>query len=152
MKTFCHACGRLTDKIVQTFLQQPRPKPKRPYSSSPEPGVEQKDQVSPATQLQKRQIVGDRDDNERQPKRARLTRKYWALFNEMAKTKGINKTSASAPPESSIVSITTKTTSTTSSSFAIRAYKNGILELRYSKPPTNLKEIHEGHAKSRATA
>lgn len=104
--------------------------------------------------MRKRQIGsdGDREDNGRQIKRARLTRKNLALFDKMGKKKGPNKASASAPPESTSESIATKATSTTSSGFAIQAYKNGILEPRYSKPTTNLKEIHEQCARSRIAA
>jgi hypothetical protein len=101
--------------------------------------------------LPKRQIDSDGDD-ERQLKRARLTRKNLAVFDKMAKKKGSSKALASTPPESTIESTTTNSTSTTSSGFAIQAYENGILEPRYSKPPTNLKDIREQHVRSRATA
>ncbi|KAI1296442.1 hypothetical protein F5Y03DRAFT_370414 [Xylaria venustula] len=44
------------------------------------------------------------------------------------------------------MSSTTKTTSTTTS------YKNGILEPRYSKPPTDLKDLRTRLARPRETA
>ncbi|RYO96193.1 hypothetical protein DL764_007509 [Monosporascus ibericus] len=109
--------------------------PSIPYASSLETDVERIEQVSPATRLRKRQIGSGGDDNERQLKRAQLTRKNLALFNKMTKRKGTNKASASAPPESTVEPPTTKPTSTTSSGFAIQARKNGILNPIYSKPP-----------------
>ncbi|KAK0622001.1 hypothetical protein B0T17DRAFT_493439 [Bombardia bombarda] len=105
------------------------------------------EQVSPTTLLRKRQIESD---DKHQPKRVRLTRKNLAVFNKMVK-KG-KKTSASAPPDSTVESSTTKTTSTTTSGFAMKADKNGILDPRSSKPPTNLEDIHKRHARSRGTA
>ncbi|RYP67901.1 hypothetical protein DL769_005637 [Monosporascus sp. CRB-8-3] len=141
------------EELVQATPQQPKPKPSRcPYTSSPEPEVERPEQVSPATRLRKRQIGSDGDDNEHQLKRARLTRKNLALFDKMAKKKGSNMASASAPPESTAQSSTTKTTSTITSGFAIHAYKNGILDPVSSKPPQNLEDIRERAARSRATA
>jgi hypothetical protein len=70
----------------------------------------------------------------------------------MAKKKGANKVSVSAPPESTVDSSSTKTTSTTSSGFAMRAYENGVLLHVSSKPPTNLKDIHQRYDRSRGTA
>lgn len=52
-----------------------------PHASSPEPKIEEEEQASPATRLRKRQIGRDGDENEHQLKRARLTRKNLALFN-----------------------------------------------------------------------
>ncbi|KAK0635023.1 hypothetical protein B0T17DRAFT_515079 [Bombardia bombarda] len=121
------------EKAEQTAetLQQPRP-----------------EQVSSATLLRKRQI--DSDGDKHQPKRARLTRENLAVFNKMVK-KG-KKTSASAPPDSTVESSTTKTVSTTTSGFAIQADENGILQPRYSKPPKNIEDIVERLARSRETA
>lgn len=114
-------------------LQQPRP-----------------EQVSPATLLRKRQIGSDGDDDEHQPKRARLTRKNLALFSKMTKKKGTTK--PSARPDSTAESSTSKTTSTTSSGFAIQAHRNGILNHLHSKPPKNLEDVVERLARSRETA
>ncbi|KAI0410457.1 hypothetical protein F5X98DRAFT_368800 [Xylaria grammica] len=84
---------------------------------------------------------GDGDDeHEHELKRARWTRKNLARFNKTAKKKG------------TIDSLSVKTVSTTSSDFAIRAHRNSILDPLNSKPPTNLENIHEQHARSRATA
>ncbi|KAK0742203.1 hypothetical protein B0T21DRAFT_125650 [Apiosordaria backusii] len=141
------------EQAAKTTLQLPKSNPpKHPYASSLEPKVESPEQVSPPTRLQKRQIGSDGDDNEHQPKRVQLTRKNLALFNKMAKKKGTNKASASAPPESTAESSTTKTTSTTTSGFAIQAYKNGILNPLSSKPPTNLEDMRKRVAGSRRTA
>ncbi|KAK0655388.1 hypothetical protein B0T16DRAFT_289635, partial [Cercophora newfieldiana] len=74
---------------------------------------------------------------------ARLTQKNLALFDKMAKKKTSGTTDGSS---------TTKTTLTTTSGFAIQAYKNGILEPGYSKPPENLEDIRKRLAKPRATA
>ncbi|KAK0655474.1 hypothetical protein B0T16DRAFT_397072 [Cercophora newfieldiana] len=98
-------------------------------------------QAPQSTQTRKRQL--DSDDDKRQPKRARLTRKNLAAFDKMGKKK------TSDPSDDSG---STKAISTTSSGFAIQAYKNGILDPRYSKPPTNLEDLHERHARSRETA
>jgi hypothetical protein len=113
-----------------------------------EPRPKQERQAAPAATPRKRQI--DDSDVEPQPKRARptseparLTQKNLALFDKMTKKKTSGTTDGSS---------TTKTTSTTSSGFAIQAYKNGILDPRSSKPPTNLEDIQKRHAKSRATA
>ncbi|EFY87835.1 hypothetical protein MAC_06083 [Metarhizium acridum CQMa 102] len=134
-------------------LQPPKP-PGRPPTLPLELKVEGQKQHPPATESWKRQVGsdGDGDGDEHQPKRAPLTQKNLARFNKMGRKKGISKVSAPAPPESTTESTTTKTTSTTSSGFAIQAYKNGILEPRYSQPPTNLKKIQDQHARSRATA
>ncbi|POR32988.1 Uncharacterized protein TPAR_06803 [Tolypocladium paradoxum] len=137
------------EQAAKTVQSKPS---KRPYTSSLEPKVDGPAQASPATPLQKRQVEVDSDDKEHQPKRARLTRKNLALFNEMGKKKGNNKASASAPPNSAVESSTTKTTSTTTSGFAIQARDNGILDTRSSKPPENLEDIRKRLARSRATA
>ncbi|KAK5663088.1 hypothetical protein OQA88_6504 [Cercophora sp. LCS_1] len=92
----------------------------------------------------RKQRVED-DDCEPQPKRARLTRKNLTLFDKMRKHS--KKTSDPSDDSGS-----TKTISTTSTGFAIQARKNGILEPRHSKPPTNLEDLHERHARSRETA
>ncbi|KAK0630502.1 hypothetical protein B0T17DRAFT_589996 [Bombardia bombarda] len=73
-------------------------------------------------------------------KRARLTRENLALFNKMAKKKGNSKTLTSVPLESTLKSSSTAmTTSTTMSGFATQAQKNGILQPRCSKPPSEYK-------------
>ncbi|KAK0629992.1 hypothetical protein B0T17DRAFT_527213 [Bombardia bombarda] len=130
--------------------QQPNPL-QRPSTTPPEVRIEEQERASPTTLLRKRQTNSDGDDNEHQLKRARLTRKNLAEFN-MAKKKGANKVSVSAPPESTIESSSTKTTSTTTSGFAIRAFKNGVLLHSQSKPPTNLQAYHERYEQSRRTA
>lgn len=104
----------------------------------------QGEQVPANPPSRKQQIAVDSNDNKPQPKRAQLTRKNLALFDKMGKKKDSqNSTTASQK---------TKTTSTTASGFADQAYKNGILPPRHSKPPTNLEDIYERHAKCRATA
>jgi hypothetical protein len=113
-----------------------------PEVSRAEPPSSQEGQVPVIPPSRKRQIDSGSDD-EPLVKRARLTRKNLALFDKMGRKK------ASDPTDDLN---TTKTTSTTTSGFAIQAYKNGILPPRYSKPPTNLKDFHERHARSRATA
>ncbi|KAL8380650.1 hypothetical protein RB595_005089 [Gaeumannomyces hyphopodioides] len=77
------------------------------------------------------------------PEPARLTRQNLAEFNKMGKKKTSNTSDDSG---------STKTISTTSTGFAIQTRKNGILEPRHSKPPTNLENLHERHARSRETA
>ncbi|KAI0879537.1 hypothetical protein GGS24DRAFT_437800 [Hypoxylon argillaceum] len=140
------------EQVNKTTLQ-PIPDPhKCPPALSLELKTEGAERVSPATQLRKRQISSDAEDNERRLTRARLTRKNLALFEKMARKKGPNTASASAPPDSTNGSLTTKTTSTTMSGFAIQARKNGILDPLHSKPPTNIKAIREQHARSRRTA
>ncbi|KAK4134963.1 hypothetical protein BT67DRAFT_360119, partial [Trichocladium antarcticum] len=88
----------------------------------------------------------------RELKRTQLTRRNLVLFNKMGKTKtGSNK--VSSPSDSSDrATTTTKTISTTSSGFEARAYQNGIIGPRYSKPPTNIREIEGQHARPRETA
>lgn len=134
------------------IIQQPKPS-KRPDTSSVEPKADGPERVSSATRLQKRQIGSDdngrSDDNEHQPKRARLTRKNLALFDRMAEKKGIN--TASSTPLESTVDSSTRTTSTTTAGFAIKVRKNGILRAPYSKPPTNLEDIRNRFAGSRET-
>ncbi|KAL2689380.1 hypothetical protein Neosp_003433 [[Neocosmospora] mangrovei] len=103
----------------------------------------QEDQVPANPPSRKRQLDSD-DDAEPQTKRARttqptleparLTRQNLARFNKMGKKK------TSDPSDDSG---SAKTISTTSTGFAIQARKNGILEPRYSKPPTNLEDLHE---------
>ncbi|KAJ2895956.1 hypothetical protein MKZ38_006002 [Zalerion maritima] len=101
------------------------------------------EQITPATTSRKRQVDSDSDSDEPQLKRARLTRKNLALFGRMGRKKA---------PDSTDESRTTKTTSTAASGFAIQARKNGILDPRSSKPPQNLEDIRERHARPRATA
>ncbi|RMZ81932.1 hypothetical protein DV738_g2010, partial [Chaetothyriales sp. CBS 135597] len=45
-----------------------------------------------------------------------------------------------------------RTTSTTASGFAILAYKNGILNPRLSKPPSNIEDIHKRRVEPRRSA
>ncbi|KAK3380537.1 hypothetical protein B0T24DRAFT_521143 [Lasiosphaeria ovina] len=118
------------------------------------PRLEGQEQVSPATQSQNRQIGSD-GDNEHQLQPTRLTRNNLARFNKMARKKG-TKASGSAPKSTdksltTETTSTTKTTSTTTSSFAIKAYKNDMLDTISSKPPTNHREIRERHTRSRET-
>ncbi|KIH92779.1 hypothetical protein SPBR_02779 [Sporothrix brasiliensis 5110] len=101
-------------------------------------------QTPQSTQTQKRQIVGDCDNDKAPPKRARLTRQNLAAFDKMGKNKTSNPTDGS--------STTTKSTSTTTSGFALQARKNGILDPRSSKPPQNLEDLRERLARSRETA
>ncbi|GAB1311908.1 Heterokaryon incompatibility protein [Madurella fahalii] len=138
----------------KTTRRHPKPKPpKRRDTSLPEPKVEKQEQVSPTTQLQKRQIDSGGDDNGYQLKRARLTRKNLGFFNKMAR-KGTKRGSAyaSAPRDSTVDSSPTKTTSTTTSGFAIQLSKNRVLHPLYSKPPTNLADIRERYNLPRKTA
>ncbi|KAI9779176.1 MAG: hypothetical protein M1839_007711 [Geoglossum umbratile] len=102
--------------------------------------------------VQKRKIGSDVDNNKHQLKQARLTKENLTLFNKMARKKGANRASTSAPLELTDVSSGTKTTSTTLSGFAVQAYENGILDPPCSKPPTNLEDIQKRHAISRETA
>ncbi|KND91729.1 hypothetical protein TOPH_03830 [Tolypocladium ophioglossoides CBS 100239] len=143
------------EQVDKTTGQDPKPKPKhlkRRDTSPPDPSVERQEQVPPATQLQKWQLDSDGDNDKRQLKRTRLTRKNLARFNKMGKRKASKNASASAHLESTVDSSSAKTISTTTSGFAIQAYKNGILEPLYSKPPTNLGDIRKRHTRSRATA
>ncbi|KAI0398707.1 hypothetical protein F4802DRAFT_611421 [Xylaria palmicola] len=82
-------------------------------------------------------------------KQVRLTQGNLALLDKVTGGKHINKTLAS--PESAGGSSTTKSTSTSTPGFAIQAYKNGILEPRYSKPPTNLEDLRLRFAQPRET-
>ena len=152
MKPFAQANPPLMEETVQTTRQEPEPKsPTCPRASSIEPKVEGLQRISPAMRLRKRQIGSDSnsDDNEHQPKRARLTQKNLALFNKMGRKRGPNGASVFAPTNESD---TAKTTSTTSSGFAIQAYENGILHPFSSKPPENLEDIRKRYAQSRRTA
>ncbi|KAK3337346.1 hypothetical protein B0T19DRAFT_447931 [Cercophora scortea] len=124
----------------------------QPELSQAELPPTQAEQVPANSQTRKRQL--DSDDNAElrtKPARttrltskpARLTRKNLAEFNKMGKKKTSDPTDDSR---------STKTTSTTTSSFAVKAQKNGILDPRSSKPPTNLEEIREQYARPCATA
>ena len=84
-----------------------------------------------------------------QPNRAPLTRRNLALFEKMMKRKESEK-SASISQEA-MTETSTKTTSTTSTGFAIKARRNGILNPRGSKPPTNLEDIRKRLASPRAS-
>ncbi|KAJ2995437.1 hypothetical protein NUW58_g1274 [Xylaria curta] len=141
------------EQVAKTGPQHPKPEPpKRLCASLLEPKVEEPEQVSPATWSRKRQIGCGVDKNRHQLKRARLTRKNVALFNRMARKNEANKASASASLESAVGLSTTKTTSTTSTGFDVRARKNGMLDPRSSKPPTNLKDLEKRHTQSRGSA
>lgn len=127
--------------------KQPSPEP-----SQAELPPAQEEQVPANPPSRKRQLDSD-DDAEPRAKRARttrpaseparLTRKNLALFNKMGKKKSSDPSDDSG---------STKTISTTSTGFAIQARENGMLEPRYSKPPTNLEDIRKRLASSRATA
>lgn len=94
------------------------------------------------------------DGDEPRAKRARtteltsepapLTRRNLARFNKMM---GEKTPDASDDPSGS-----PKTISTTSSGFALKARKNGILEVLESKPPTNLEALRGRYARSRESA
>ncbi|KAI3396591.1 hypothetical protein diail_12042 [Diaporthe ilicicola] len=68
----------------------------------------------------------------------------------MARKKGTGKAAASTPLESTCKS--TLSTTTMTSGFAMKAYKNGILDRVSSKPPTNIEDIRARYAESRGTA
>ncbi|KAK0655472.1 hypothetical protein B0T16DRAFT_310182, partial [Cercophora newfieldiana] len=124
----------------------------------------QEEQVPANPPSRKRQLDSD-DDAEPRAKRAqttrptsepaRLTRQNLARFNKMGK-KGTSKAppSASEPSNGSSgkSSGTTKAISTTSAGFAIQAYKNGVRQPPYAKPPPNLGDLRERLAVPRATA
>ncbi|POS70131.1 hypothetical protein DHEL01_v211476 [Diaporthe helianthi] len=61
----------------------------------------------------------------------------------MAKKKAPVNASASLTADTVAESPSTGTKSTTASGFAIQAYKNGILNSRLSKPPSNIRLIHD---------
>ncbi|KAJ8122827.1 hypothetical protein ONZ43_g1075 [Nemania bipapillata] len=113
-------------------------------------GFEQK--VSQSTRSRKRQINNEEDDDnsndndrndERVLKRARLTRKNLARFNKMVGTRTSGGPApASIPLHSTATSSSAKPISTTSPSFDLKATKNGMLNQAFSKPPTNLENIH----------
>ncbi|KAK3366698.1 hypothetical protein B0T24DRAFT_681899 [Lasiosphaeria ovina] len=140
------------EKLVQTTLQQPKPKPlEHPHALSLKSEVKRLEQVSPATRLRKRQISSDGNDKH-QPKLARLMRRNLTLFNKITKKMGANK--ASARLDSTAESSTTqaKTISTTSSGLETQATKNGILLSSNSKPPENAKGLVDHLNRSRRTA
>ncbi|KAK4133511.1 hypothetical protein BT67DRAFT_404805 [Trichocladium antarcticum] len=93
--------------------------------------------------LQERQVGSDDDSTGRQLRRAPLTRKNLALFNNLGRKKGPNTASASTP---------TTRSPTTTSGFALQAGKNGVLDPLSSKPPKNLEDIITRHGRSRETA
>ncbi|KAI3394041.1 hypothetical protein diail_3306 [Diaporthe ilicicola] len=83
-------------------------------------------------------------------KRARLTRENLAAFDQMAKKKApINASASPTTDPAAESSSSTGTTSTTASGFAIQAYENGILKAWSSKPPSNIRLIHEIHHQPR---
>ncbi|KAH7176292.1 hypothetical protein EDB81DRAFT_897503 [Dactylonectria macrodidyma] len=145
------------EQASETTRKEPKPKsPTHPHASSIELKVETLEQVSPTTSLRQRQIASDgssnSDDTQHRLKRAQLTRKNLALFNKMG---GEKKASATPEPTDSSKptddSNTTKTISTTSSDFGMKALVNGMLGPAHSTPPTNIENIRERHAKSRAS-
>ncbi|KAG8158518.1 hypothetical protein KVR01_011640 [Diaporthe batatas] len=130
-------------------IEQP-PRLKRPSTTLQEVQLEEQRRAFPSTQLYKRPINGGGSNNGHQFQRVELTRKNLAQFNEMARKKGANKAPVSIPLESTAKSTSTK--STTLSGFAMKAYKNGILDPLSSKPPTNIDDIRTRYAESRGTA
>ncbi|KAJ2895046.1 hypothetical protein MKZ38_006972 [Zalerion maritima] len=122
---------------IQTYKARPGPDTKIHKNLS---------QAPPSTTTRKRQI--NNNDSEPQPKRARLTQKNLAHFNKMGKKESKKSTTASSSTGNSK---TSKSTSSTSSGFADKAYRNGILPIPHSKPPTNLEEIQEQHTRTRTT-
>ncbi|OBT61023.1 hypothetical protein VE03_09618 [Pseudogymnoascus sp. 23342-1-I1] len=123
------------------------------------------DQLSPATLLWQQHINTDENNNlesdssindnsnKIQRCQAKLTRKNLALLNKMTTEEGIGDELESALLNSTVQTPTTKTktTSATMSSFANKAYENGILLPFDSKPPNNLSEIHKRASSSRGT-
>lgn len=112
--------------------------------------------MSTEVPLWKSHIDGDGDGDERQPIRARLTRKNLAVLDRVDKRTHLTRQERA----SSLVSVHPETTSTSSSKesnpsmapdFALQSYKNGILQSRHSKPPTNLADIRSRGAVSRKT-
>ncbi|KAI0871052.1 hypothetical protein GGS24DRAFT_77735 [Hypoxylon argillaceum] len=158
METSPGTSQRLAEDIMQTTRQNPQHKPPKFRDTSlPQPKVEGHKQAPPATQVCKRQMDSEDDDDhghEHELKRVRLTRKNLARLNKMAKKKGASQGSAptSTALDSTADSSSTEAISTTSPGFASRALGNGILDPLDSKPPTNLENIQEQHARSRATA
>ncbi|KAJ4285969.1 hypothetical protein N0V90_013535 [Kalmusia sp. IMI 367209] len=140
--TLARLLHHLTDNLVQSTLQQPKPKPLDPsFASSLEFEVERPEEVPPAS---------DSDDNK--PQLRRLTRKNLALFDRTMKSRENTKTSRSTPAEDTVESLTTKTTSTTMAAFASLANKNGILFGMDSRPPTNIDSIRERVAERTAAS
>ncbi|KAK0706668.1 hypothetical protein B0T26DRAFT_756145 [Lasiosphaeria miniovina] len=144
----------VVDRLTGTDTQRPGAEDEKVlYTSSPDLKLNGPRQVSPATQLRERQIGsdGDREDNGRQIKRARLTRKNLALFDKMGKKKGPNKASASAPPEST--KVRTFTTDGTSLNFythyAVPSEDGTIKYHQYQYASTNVKNTHQGHKDGR---
>lgn len=149
MTPLAHTSRQLMEGLVQPTRRARKLKPPKCRDTSlPEPKVERQEQASLATWLRKQQIDSDDGGNEPELKRARLTERNLARFNKMERKKGYTKTSHNDSTSES----TTKTMSARSSGFAIRAHMNGILDPFNSKPPTNLENIQEQHARSRATA
>lgn len=67
----------------------------------------------------------------------------------MAKRKAPNGVSASPTTESVAEPCSTGTKSSTAPGFAIRAYRNGILDSQSSNPPLNIEVIHANHLQPR---
>lgn len=108
-----------------------------------------KDEALPAGVSQTRQTNSQSHDSRYYRRRARLTRENLAVFDKMTKKKVPINVSASVTTVSVAESSSTRTTSTTASGFAIQAYKNGILNPRLSKPPSNIRLIQENNLRNR---
>lgn len=132
------------EELLQPTRQAPTPKSLERGTSLPKPKVEEQDKTSPATQMRKQQIDSDDDNNEHKSRKARLTQKNLARFNNMVKKKEANKPSALSD---STGESTTKTTSTKTSGFAIQAHKNGMYHPLNSKPLINCEARQERDAR-----
>jgi hypothetical protein len=96
--------------------------------------------------------IGSNSENERQLKRARLTRGNLALFDKMTKKKIDTKVSLLSGSTADSSKTQTKTISTTSSGFEVQATKNGILLSTNSKAPKNAQDLVGRLNQSRDTA
>ncbi|EFX03438.1 hypothetical protein CMQ_366 [Grosmannia clavigera kw1407] len=112
------------------------------------PAIEEHKLLPPTAPSRNPHIGGDGDGDERQPIPARLTRKNLALLNRMGKRK---RPTTSGSRETMSTSSSGRSSSSMTSGFALQAYKNGILQPLYSKPPTNLTSIRSRGAASRET-
>lgn len=106
-------------------------------------------EVFSAEILQTRQTSSKSHHSRHCRKRARLTRENLAAFDKMAKKKAPINVSASLTTDPVAESSSTGTKSSTTPGFAIRAYKNGILDSQSSKPPLNIGLIHGNHLQPR---
>jgi hypothetical protein len=115
--------------------------PDGPYDLIPELKLEKLAQVSPATPSRKRQRGIDNENSGAHLEQGRLTRKNLALFNKMSRPKKRSKHDESVT--SNNVTESLKSISTTTSGFALKAQKNGILDLSRSKAPKNIQDIRK---------